>query len=614
MIPAATSPSALADGPAEQGWLAGRRGWLTAVLLMVLAWLIYLPTLQYGFIDYDDVRILKDHPELYGQTTLAADLHAIFVTEFPREEPLPVRDVFWAVESRLFGFGNPVGYHLGNVLLHGAVVALLFTFLLRATRRYGFALALTGLYLALAVHVEPVAWIMGLKDILSALFMLLALLAQMRRLAARNFATQCAWFAVTLLCFATGLLSKISVLTFPAVLWLHALLLPYLGGELAPADPFRRYRVLLRETAWLIPCLAVSGMIYIWYQRTLAQMGLFDRGYTAHGCAHLWNLLMVNPLGFWLYLRQIFWPSHLAIQYWWPEFKLTYPWWQVLVSLGTVAGAAGAGLWLWLRRKDLFFYYAAFFVLMIPYLNLLYIGIWVADRYVYFSVLCVLAIALSAAAAAWRRSTGFFRVALVAIGAALLAKNVGQSLAYAPVWRNGETLWQYHVTLPDHPAAAYGSLGGHYYADFADAIARRDTASAAVSLRKLSLVVEAGLAEFWVDRRQAPPPQTQFLFFLRSLVEEVQGNLEAALASLLMADRLSPGSDSTNLNLSRLYRKLADVATDPAQRAVDLRAARDRYAAYMKIAYGRRSTPAPVRQEMADLDAACAALPAPSHK
>jgi len=614
MIPAATSPSAMTEGSAPKSRLACRRHWLTAVLLMVLAWLIYLPTLQYGFIDYDDVRILKDHPELYGQTTLAADLHAIFVTKFPREEPLLVRDVFWAVESRLFGFGNPVGYHLGNVVLHGAVVALLFTFLLRTTRRYGFALALTGLYLALAVHVEPVAWIMGLKDILSALFMLLALLAQMQRLAARKLATQCAWFAVTLLCFVTGLLSKISVLTFPAVLWLHALLLPYLGGELAPAEPFRRHRLLLRETVWLLPCLAVSGMIYVWYQRTLAQMGLFDRGYTARGFAHLWNLLMVNPLGFWLYLRQIFWPSHLAIQYWWPEVNPAYPWWQVLVSLGTVAGAAGAGLGLWLRRKDLFFFYAAFFLLMIPYLNLLYIGIWVADRYVYFSVLCVLAIVLSVADAAWRRSTGFFRAALVAMGALLLAKNIGQSLAYAPVWRDGETLWQYQLALPNHPAATYSSLGGHYYADFADAIARGDTVRAAASLRKLSVAVEAGLTEFWVDRRQAPPPQTQFLFFLRSLVEEVQGNLDAALASLLMADRLSPGSDATNLNLSHLYRKLAGVATDPDQRAVDLRAARDRYAAYIKIAYGRRSTPADVRQEMADLDAACAALPAPLHK
>ena len=36
------------------------------------------------------------------------------------------------------------------------------------------------------------------------------------------------------------------------------------------------------------------------------------------------------------------------------------------------------------------------FILMVPYLNLIYIGIWVADRYVYFSSFCVLAVAVSA--------------------------------------------------------------------------------------------------------------------------------------------------------------------------------------------------------------------------
>ena len=50
------------------------------------------------------------------------------------------------------------------------------------------------------------------------------------------------------------------------------------------------------------------------------------------------------------------------------------------------------------RHKDIFFYYAAFFVLMIPYLNLAYVGIWVADRYVYFSAFCILAMAVSASA------------------------------------------------------------------------------------------------------------------------------------------------------------------------------------------------------------------------
>ncbi len=217
------------------GWFCRHRNLLTGLLLMLAAWAIYLPSVKYGFVYYDDVRILRDHPELYGQGKLSADFREIFVTSFPREEPLLLRDVSWALDSRVFGFGNAFGYHLGNVLLHGIVVALMFAFLLRTTRRYGFALAVSIAWLVLAIHTEPVAWIMGRKDILSALFMLLALCAQTRRLAANNLRAQSGWYFTTLICFACGLFSKISVLTFPLVLFLHTVFLPYLNGE-RPAD------------------------------------------------------------------------------------------------------------------------------------------------------------------------------------------------------------------------------------------------------------------------------------------------------------------------------------------------------------------------------------------
>jgi hypothetical protein len=194
----------------------------------------------YGFVYYDDVRILQDHPELYGQANLSADLQAIFVTCFPREEPLLLRDVTWALDSRVFGFGNAFGYHLGNVLLHGIVVALMFAFLLGTTRRYGFALAVSTAYLVLAIHTEPVVWIMGRKDILSALFMLLALCAQTRRLTTERGPARSGWYVATLAFVScAGCLSKISVLTFPLVLFLHAIFLPYL--RMAPVRPTRHF-------------------------------------------------------------------------------------------------------------------------------------------------------------------------------------------------------------------------------------------------------------------------------------------------------------------------------------------------------------------------------------
>jgi hypothetical protein len=587
-------------------WLLRHRNLLTGLLLMMVAWCLYLPSVRYDFVYYDDIRILKNHPELYGQNNLSGDLRAIFVTYFPREEPLLTRDVTWALDSRLFGFGNAFGYHLGNVLLHGVVVALLFVFLIGTTRRYRFALVTALAYLVLAVHTEPVAWIMGRKDILSALCMLVALCAQTRRLMAERFSTRCGWFAVTLIFFVVGLLSKISVLTFPLVLFLHAALFPYLRGERPPEAPLVCWRMLAREGLLLAPLIAVSGVAYVWYQRMLSQMGIFDRGYTAHGLEHFWNLLMVDPLALWLYLRQLFLPYHLTVLYAWPALHTSYPPWQIAAALATVTGIGLAGVWLFRWRKDLFFYYGAFFMLMAPYLNLVYIGIWVAERYLYFSSFCLLAIVASLAGAALRRPQPALRIGVLAVSVIFVLVNLFQKLSYQRAWRNGETLWQYHIALPHPSPMAYENLAAYYYAN---AVTFLNTPRMAVPMRKMEVVVKAGLAEFWRDRSQAPPPETAYLFFLQSIVEEIKGEPEAALSSLLTSDRLRPGFDATNLNLARLYYKLAESAHDASQRQTCAQAARDRFKIYIALAFHGRSAPPEISRELAELEADCSQPP-----
>jgi hypothetical protein len=569
---------------------------------MLAAWLEYAPSLQYDFVYYDDDRVLKIHPELYGQTNLSADLKAIFVTCFPREEPLLLRDVSWAVDSRLFGFPNPFGYHLGNVVLNGIVVALMYVFLLGITRRPNFALAVTVGYLILGIHTEPVAWIMGRKDILSTLFMLLALCAQTRRLTTGHTPARCGWYLLTLAAFACGLLSKISVLSFPAVLLLHSLLFPYLRGERPANDPLDWGRTLAREIALFLPAMAFSGWIYLWYGAILRQAGIYSHVYTAHGFAHLWNLLMVNPLVFWVYVQQMFLPWHLKVFYDWPALRAIYPIWQIAVSFGTVAVLVGTGIWLFRRHKDLFFYFAAFFILMVPYANLQFIGIWVAERYLYFSSVCLLALAVTFGAAGLRQPQPLLRAAILAIGLWMVGMNLFQTYAYQPAWRNGETLRQYDIAHGNTNPGPYVTLGAFYYAQIT---AESTPPEIATILHKVAIVADAGLAQFWPDRQQPPPPQTYFLFFLRSLVEEMEGQPEQALQSLLVSDQLRPKYDATNLNLARLYHKLAGLTKDPVQRQTYSIASRDRFLLYLTLAYPNRTPPSDVQKELAEYEAHC---------
>jgi hypothetical protein len=594
-----------ATGAGKASFAMRHRSVLTAVCLMAAAWLLHLPSVWYGFVYYDDVRILRDHPELYGQPRFADNLRAIFVTAFPREEPLLVRDVSWAVDGQVFGFGNPLGYHLGNVLLHGVVLALMFAFLLGITRRYALALGISVAYLVLAVHTEPVAWIMGRKDILSTIFMLLALCAQTCRLTTSSRGPQWSWYGLTLGCTLLALLSKISTLTFPAVLLLHAVLLPYLRGERPPDAPLGDWRRLFREGLLVLPALAASGVVYVWYQRTLAQMGIFDRGYSARGFDHLWNLVMFNPPALWVYLKQVFLPSHNTVLYTWPHVATSYPGWQVAGSLVTIAAVGAAGIWLFRKRKDLFFYFSAFFVLMVPYLNIVYIGIYVADRYAYFSVFALLAIAGSWVYEASRRPEPPLRLGALAGCLIFLVVNVYQKLSYQAAWRNAETLWQHHIGLPHPSPVAFGNLAAYYYAAL-----QIDPERAGVALQKMNVVVDAGLAEFWPDRKQPPPGDTYYLFFLKAIVQEVTGDVHGALESLLTAERLHSRFDSTKLNLTGVYRKLVRAESDPRRRLAYAQAARDRFAEYVELAFRGRSLPPELARERESIQAEYADLAA----
>jgi hypothetical protein len=195
--------------------------------------------------------------------------------------------------------------------------------------------------------------------------------------------------------------------------------------------------------------------------------------------------------------------------------------------------------------------------------------------------------------------------------------NLYQLLSYEPAWRNAETLWQYHLSLPRPSYIAYENLAAYYYAEFSSAHAQKNTPLMVLSLKKMEAVTDAGLEQFWPDRSQPTPPDTSYLFFLRSLVQQVKGDPNGALNSLLMSDRLKPRFPPTDLNLSLLYQNLAGSAKNPQQQKVYLEDARDRFAQYMMLTYRGRPAPPDVQKQLASLEAECKAppqLPPESHK
>ena len=113
---------------------------------------------------------------------------------------------FWL--NYLTGGTNPFGYHLFNLLLHVAVVCLLYQ-VLREFVTEEIAFAAAALFAIHPIQSEPVAYIFARSSLLATLFCLLSWRAL------KHGRT-----ALAIICFAAALLSKEECVTFPFVVML----------------------------------------------------------------------------------------------------------------------------------------------------------------------------------------------------------------------------------------------------------------------------------------------------------------------------------------------------------------------------------------------------------
>ncbi len=177
------------------------------VLLPVLA---YLPTLGYGFV-FDDLPLLIENPLIRDPASLAE----AFTTDldpkarvFESATTNYLRPLFILLAAAIHDIAGtePWGWHLVAVTLHGAICAIAFG-LLRSCGLSTLSALLATLVFALhPAHVQSVAWVSGLQDLLMALLALLGGWALLR--SARTDRPSPALLATLGLAYAGALLAK----------------------------------------------------------------------------------------------------------------------------------------------------------------------------------------------------------------------------------------------------------------------------------------------------------------------------------------------------------------------------------------------------------------------
>ena len=158
------------------------------VLAGLITFLLFLPSVWHGFINMDDLPLLRDHwlTRYNGPNHIGL----IFKSGLYSPHYKPLVYLSWVFEKTIVGEINPQFIHFNNTLLHAINTTLVYMLSMRLlphmwnkTRHIG----LVALLCALAwgchpMRIESVAWAIERKDVLFALFYLSGCLAYIKHL------------------------------------------------------------------------------------------------------------------------------------------------------------------------------------------------------------------------------------------------------------------------------------------------------------------------------------------------------------------------------------------------------------------------------------------------
>ena len=306
-----------------------------ALALAILTFMVFLPAVNCDFVNWDDNHYVYENPPVLQGLSADGLRYAFTGTLYHSWAPLTV--LSYLVDVSLFGI-RPAGFHLTNVFVHALTSGVLCVALCRMTGRIGASVAVATFFALHPLRVESVAWIAERKDVLSVLFLVLALLAYewyCRRPGVRRYSLV---FAAML----ASLLSKATAVTLPGLLllldvWpLGRLLLPGVGGPVrgngtASPYPSRSWRMVILEK---MP-LAVLSVGFAFFQIVASQQVM-----VAGESLPLVSRRLPNAIyAFNWYLVKTIWPTDLHPAH--THFDVVHPAWLVaLCGVGVLATAA----------------------------------------------------------------------------------------------------------------------------------------------------------------------------------------------------------------------------------------------------------------------------------
>ncbi len=539
--------------------------WVTACIclcLFVLTWVVFAQTLRYDFVNYDDPRYVYQNARITGGIDFANVAWAF--SHIHSENWHPLTTITHMLDCQLHGL-NAGGHHFTNVLLHGLAVVLLFVALERMTGALWRSAFVSAVFAVHPLHVESVAWIAERKDVLSAFFLMLTLLAYLHYTRAPSIGR----YLTVAFVVALGLMSKPMLVTLPFVL----LLLDYwpLGRfEAHRSNIGRQVLQLILEKIPLIALSAVSSIVTF-----LAQRGAIGWTEQLPVSARISNALVAYVI----YIRQMFWPARLAVFYPHPENRL--PVLEISLAFIVLVGITAAAFVF--RKKAPYFMtgWLWYLGMLVPVIGLVQVG-WQghADRYTYLPQIG-LYVAVTWAVTDLTRSWRFQRMALGVAALIVVGVLSWRGWLQTSYWRDSETLFTHALAVTSNNDVALNNLGIIFLekGQLDDAISKLQ---AAIDLRPENAPAHDNLAKALLKKGQVAEAMVHYRKFLEIEPENIearntlgtaliqQGHLKEAIDQWQDALALQPNNGNAASNLAWVFATCPEDSIRDGARAVEL--------------------------------------------
>ena len=428
--------------------------WLSALLAVVITLIVYIPSLDNSFTNWDDPTYVTENSMI--RDLKSDNLKAIFTKPVSLNyHPLTMLSL--AIDAKratvkgkidkqnLLSPLNPKPFHFTNLLFHLLNTLLVFFFIYFLFEKKIIPAFIVALFFGIhPLHVESVAWIAERKDVLYTFFFLSALIVYLKYLEKLKLK----FLLFAFIFFVLSLFSKAVAVSLPIVFY--------------AIDFYKGRKFDKRAIIEKIPFIILSIIIGVFAIKIQAGGALAKEGVITY-----FQKFVFASYGFTMYIYKLLVPLNLSTFYPYPNLLTSGNLPGIYYSMPFIAAGIGAFAIVSLRKTKVIFFGTIFFLITIALvLQLISVGNAImADRYSYVPYIGLFFIIAYYFNKLWESKSKFAKSMKYPVVVVLLIFAIWFSVLsrqQIKVWKNSETLWTQVIDNYPRADVAFKNRGNYY--------------------------------------------------------------------------------------------------------------------------------------------------------